>query len=909
MLGLFSLMCVPIASVTFFFYASEVKKAQVVLEVETKHHLNRARDQVQDEFYFILSDIQFLARENALRDLFAESASAIVSSPSRRALEQEYLHFSQHKSFYDQVRFLDKKGTEIVRVNWNEGKPLIVPIDKLQNKQNRYYFRETFQLDANEIFISPFDLNVEQGEIEQPLKPMIRFGMPVLDRNGTKQGIVLINYLGRSILTKLQRHLDTPDTLMLLNEESYWLMGAKPEELWGFMYPDRKDRKFSQRFPKEWQQIQASQSGHFYTSNGLFIFVTVSPWQNRRSSLDNRDRDVIKTGLNRPAEVYSWKLVSHVSPGLIQKQKIAAFDRLFLPFLSWIAISACLSYLLIRIQHRKQAEELRIQRMNEFFRNILDALADPLYVIDVNTYEIVIANQAARELGHPEPYTCHKLTHHRETPCEGDRDPCPLELLKETRKPTVVEHVHFDGDGTPAIVEVHGYPIFDLEGNLLYMVEYSMDITERRRTEEQIHKLSQAVEQSANTILITDRIGRIEYVNPKCCQTTGYSVEEMIGKTPKLFKSGRQTKEYYETLWATIRSGREWRGEFCNRRKDGSLYWEQASIAPLLDERGKITNFIAVKEDITDRKKTEEKLQRSQAELQQKAKDLTQTLQELRKTQSQLIQTEKMSSLMQLVAGIAHEINNPATFITNNLFHLDGYSTDLIHLIKLYQENYPHPPVTIAEELESIEFDYLCEDMSQLIGSMNSGIKRINTIVTSLRTFSRLDESDLKLVDIHDGLDSAILLLEGFLKDRKTGGEIEIERDYGTLPQVECYAGHLNQVFMNILKNAIDVLHDSQDTESSDRPKKITVQTSAIEENERRVAIYIRDNGPGIKSEILPRIFDPFFTTKPVGKGTGLGLAVSYEIIKEKHHGELKCYSTFGEGTEFAIVIPCVQSS
>lgn len=715
--------------------------------------------------------------------------------------------------------------------------------------------------------------------------------------------------------------LFNPNTLMPITGDGNWPMGAEFGELWSvgeqweWVDSDRQDQTFSQRFPAEWQQIQSHPSGQFYTPNGLFLFVTVSPEQIQGMTIGSQDHLDFAIASHHLDGIHRRKLVSYLPNNLIQSPKNQSpknqvLQLLLLPWLGMLAIALYLFYLLIQMQGQTQAEELQIQKMSQLLNSILDALVDPFYVIDANTYQIILANQATQKLGHQsEPYTCYKLTHKRDYPCEGTHDPCPLKILRETHKPTVVEHIHFRDDGTPIIVEVHGYPIFDAEDNLIYMVEYSIDITQRRAAEEQIRKLSQAVEQSANTIIITDHNGKIEYVNPKCCQTTGYGLDELLGKSPKLFKSGKQPKEYYTNLWKTIKSGQEWRGEFCNRRKDGSLYWEQASIASLVDRTGKITHFIAVKEDITQRKATEEQLQRSQAQLLQQAQDLTHTLQELRKTQSQLIHTEKMSSLMQLVAGMAHEVNNPTNFISNNLVHLENYFDDLIELIQLYQENNPDPNAAITEKFESIEFDYLRDDFKQLVGSMQAGVQRISKIVTSLRTFSRLDEAELKRVNIHDGLESTLLLLEGLLRNPRTGTTIEITKEYGVLPPVECYAGHLNQVFMNILKNAIDALHDSQVSPPRDRIPQITIKTAIQEENQKRITIWIRDNGPGIESRILTRIFDPFFTTKPVGQGTGLGLAISYEIIQDKHQGELRCHSTPGAGTEFVITIPCDQSA
>lgn len=281
---------------------------------------------------------------------------------------------------------------------------------------------------------------------------------------------------------------------------------------------------------------------------------------------------------------------------------------------------------------------------------------------------------------------------------------------------------------------------------------------------------------------------------------------------------------------------------------------------------------------------------------QQQAKDTLNSLQSLQQDYSQMLHTEKMASLGQLVAGMAHEVNNPVNFIHGNLSCATDYAQDLLHAIGLYQQHYPEPPQHIQAALQSIDLDFLAEDLPKLLSSMDVGTSRIRSIVNSMRNFSRLDESELKVADIHQGIESTLTILQHRAMAQGPQNAIEIVKDYGELPQVSCYPGQLNQVFMNLIANAMDALQE----DSQENPT-LRIHTKC---DEGGVLIEISDNGPGISEGVQQSIFDPFFTTKPVGKGTGLGLSISYKIIVEGHGGQLRCQSQLGEGTTFTIALP-----
>ncbi|MEH1834513.1 MAG: PAS domain S-box protein [Nostoc sp.] len=473
-------------------------------------------------------------------------------------------------------------------------------------------------------------------------------------------------------------------------------------------------------------------------------------------------------------------------------------------------------------------------------------------------------------------------------------------------------------DGRTIVCEWYNNPLVTTDGQVIGVASMVLDITERKRAEEEQQKFVALIENSSDFIGIASMEGQILYLNPAGLKMVGLSSLE-AAKTKSLvdFYSPEAFAEFQQKITPLIFQHGFWQGEFRHRHfqtaieipTDCSLFMVKHP------ETGEPFCRVAVIRDITERRQAKEALLKSEAQLRQQAQDLKKAFRQLQHTQTHLIQSEKMSSLGQLVAGVAHEINNPVNFIYGNLNPAKEYTQDLLSLLQLYQSHYPQPVPEIEDFAELIELDFLKSDLPQIISSMKVGADRIREIVLSLRTFSRLDEAEMKAVNIHEGIDSTLMILQNRLKGNDQRPTIEIIKEYGKLPLVECYAGQLNQVFMNILTNAIDALEESfvicpifwenaRRVEQMTSPQ-ICIRTQLQEQNQ--VTIRIADNGLGIPEDVKKQLFDPFFTTKPIGKGTGMGLAISYQIITERHGGSLECISQPGQGAEFMIKIPLIQ--
>jgi PAS domain S-box-containing protein len=459
----------------------------------------------------------------------------------------------------------------------------------------------------------------------------------------------------------------------------------------------------------------------------------------------------------------------------------------------------------------------------------------------------------------------------------------------------------------------------------LTTMERMNDLLEETNYELQAQKT--ALDEHA-IVSITDIDGFITYVNDKFCAISGYARDELIGRNHRTLNSGLHTKAFFADMWQRISAGQVWHGEIRNQRKDGGHYWLDSSIVPFLGGDGKPYQYIAIRTDISARKQMEESLQNINVELQQRVDERTEALSQamrqleadvaertrsrdllqaqyaqleslhhkLGEAQSQLLQSEKLASIGQLAAGVAHEINNPIGYVHSNLGTLDTYIRDLLGLVTRYEAAEDALPSgapqrdELAALREKLDLPYLREDIPQLMRESKEGITRVRKIVQDLKDFSRLDSSpNWQYANLHQGLDSTLNIAHNEIKY-----QADVIKEYGDIPEIECLPSQLNQVFMNLMVNAAHAMEGPRGS--------ITLRTGMAASGDA-VWVEVADTGKGMPDEIKSRIFDPFFTTKPVGKGTGLGLSLAYGII-QKHHGSIEVESEVGKGTTFRVTLP-----
>jgi len=776
----------------------------------------------------VTTDLMFLGR--LLENLSFEPQ---LAEGRRRYLAEVFLTFAREKRLYDQIRFLDAQGREVVRVNLAAGDPRLVASDALQDKSNRYYVRQALRLRSGQVYLSPLDLNVEDGRVEQPEKPMLRFATPVFDAKGRRQGLVVLNYLGDRLLERFrQAAANIADRVQLLNGKGYWLSSPRPNEAWGFMF-GRED-SFARRFPAAWRRMLEQPAGQVVETGGMFTFATVRPAAEAAN--------VLPSNLVPMPQDEVWKVVSQVrldAASLGLGRFVARHAGLYLGIL---VLLAGLAYLLAQANfHRRTAEDQRAyeQRFRQTLEDIdLVALMVDLhgrltfcnhFLLDLTGWrrdEVIGSDWVERFVPEEEQAAVNavleRLGRRGEFPPEFEGEVC-------TRQ------------GERRLIAWNNTLARDAKGQVIGLTAIGEDVTERRRAEGEVRKLSQAVEQSPAIVQITDRAGHIEYVNPKFTEVTGYSFDEVRGKNPRVLKSGEMPDEEYRRLWQALAAGGEWRGEFHNRRKDGSLYWESAVISALRDADGEITHFLAVKEDITERKR----LQR-----------------EVETRSQELARAQALAAMGQMSTMLAHDLRNPLS--------------------------------SVKMAVQILGKQAVGDEAQETVAIGQEQVRYMEDIISDMLTYSSPGEMKMGWLDADKFIDGVISTVRRRIIEY--GVKFEAHCAPG-LPAFPGDASKLRQLLSNLLVNALQA---AAERPPGKRRVRLLVDLK-LDAQGRQLRFQVCDNGKGINPEVRGHLFEPFFTTRT--KGTGLGLAIVRQIA-ELHGGVVDLTSNEPGGTCAVLTLP-----
>jgi PAS domain S-box-containing protein len=814
----FLLILLPFAAIqavgAYVHYYAISETQRVTLRSNELLNVGLARSALNRDLSNVISDLIFLAS-------YIERQGFAASGRLRKEqVEQLFFTFIKEKRLYDQVRYIDKRGLETVRINFTDGNPKPVVDESLQDKSGRYYFIETMALARGGIYISPLDLNIEEGDIERPLKPVMRFAVPIFPQPGHIKGILVLNYLGDRLLSDFDRAgANITEHIHLLNRDGFWLSSPRQGDEWGFILPH--ERNIADLYPQAWERVSQSVSGQVVTDEGLITYETVSP---RMVALQNMGA-VERHQFNMPVDGLRWKVLSRIpieqyAPlfwDFIRQQIPLYFVLFMVLFLaSWLLASANLRH---RNAQRQSEYERRFRRTLEDMQLAAITLGNKYRPMFCNDYFLTLTGWSREDVLQDEWIERFVRIEHKE-------------LFFASLKRLPSEDAESHGVEVDVMMKYGGYrriawhltPSTDSQGRMIGVTAIGEDVTQRRKAEDKVRKLSHAVEQSPSIVMLTDRHGHIEYVNPKFTQVTGYAAHEVIGKKTNILKSGETPADEYQRLWETVLSGKEWRGVFHNRRKNGELYWESASISSLKDSQGEITNFVAVKEDITEHKRLQ---------------------QEIELQHQELARTQALTAMGRMASMIAHDLRNPLSSVKMCMQLLGKQSSNE------------------KKELSDIGLDQ---------------IRYMEHILTDMLAYARPEAVHVEWINVDKLLDTTLISLHKRIE--KAHASIHVDYQSG-LPALPGDANKLRQLFSNLIVNALQA---SEHT--TDRCNDIYINASQVlGATGSVVKVSICDNGIGFRGQDQKKLFEPFYTTRT--KGTGLGLAIVKQIA-EQHQGEVE---------------------
>ncbi len=863
MLKRFLFILAPIAvllwGTLWLVYHTETEAKKALIKIKEEDHVRLQLSALTSHFHNVISDLGILSESYELLQ-FVEDASGYTLE----SLKNRLTSFSIKKRIYDQIRYINKNGMELVKIDYNDGKPFAIKKSNLQNKADRYYFTKSMAIGKGDNFISLLDLNIENAMVEKPYKPVIRLGVPIFSPWGEKRGALILNYLASGLLDKFKAvSKNSLGENSLLNAQGYWFSSVKPGEEWGFMFTNGKDKTYGRDFPNAWKIISEKDSGQFNNAKGLFTFATFYPIIT--ANKDHMKNEIGHDHAIHNAQIQKWKIVAYVpSEKFVQdvKEKSSKLlDNLIKLYALIIALTGGGAFALIRaVTIRRKAEKellLSVVKYRELFNNATEMIV----TIDLKG-NIQSANKAAESMvNYPLDEILAMNISDLMTPINMQKVMTMVEKKLKGDTKTVYELEIMTKENETLQVEISSTIIYEF-GRPVGSQAFVRDITQRKRTEaelkeyrdhleEQVEKrtaevrrLHEAIEQSGEMVIITDATGVIEYANPATEKITGYNKSEMIGGKPSLLNSGKHDYDFYKKLWSTILQGNVWSGHIINKKKSGDLYYEEMTISPLKNSAGEVTHFISIKRDISERIKAEEtlKVAKEEAEKANKAKSV-------------------------FLSSMSHELRTPLNAIL-------GFA----QLIMTDKKKPPSPSQKNSLTHILLSGDHLLE------------------LINEILDLSKIDAGKLNISPEDFALEPAIYEVIVAAKQLAIKRKIKIHR-YKEEEALFIRADltRFRQVMLNLVSNAIKYNREEGE---------VTITAQPAEKNMLRINVI--DTGHGIPDNKLDMLFEPFarFDAETSSiEGTGIGLTITKRLV-EAMGGKIGLESAIGKGTRFYVDFP-----
>ena len=745
----FLMMFVPLTLIVggflFIFYRGEIKLDRKAIEINELRSVGQQEKIATSDFKAIISDLNFLAEQSELQSVLGEKSQQLNKVRSDILVEQ-FLSFARHKKFYDQIRLINTTGQEIIRINYNQGKPQVVPEEELQDKAERDWFQNSKELKKGEVYISELDLNIEQGKIEQPLKPVIRFATPIFDSSGRKKGLLVLNYLGQQFLNNLEvKNHTSLGKVLLVNNEGYWLKGLKPEDEWGFMYPGRQEKNLERTFPQFSQEIAKETEGQIQTQEGLFTFTTVNPWQESQIVKNNAEKND-----------YDWKIITYVSPEVLQ-ENYGLISKWLIGFYGGaIILLATGCYWLARAKVREQLTQ-------QHYRTIVETSHDLIWTLDAQGNYIFL-NQVAEQIFNCEPQLLIGRSFRDFIPSNKKEEHQEI-FASILRGKSYVQHEisNLTTDGSQVYSLLNGTPLRNAEGKIIGATGTVSNITKRKQAEEALRNsraalkeqkefLLNVIDTDPNFIAVKDKEGKFLLANQSLAQMYGTTIDNLLGKTDADFHPNiDEAKDYVNADQQVISSGKTIEVEETFTDETGEPLYYRTIKKPLQSKDGQTCQVLCVVTDITQLKRTEIALKQAKekAETANRAKS-------------------------EFLANMSHELRTPLNGIM-------GYAQVLQRSTYL-----------TSDDQSRIEIIYNC-------GS------HLLTLINDILDLSKIEAQKMELnpTDFH-----FLAFLQGVAEMCRIRAELKgIDFHYQSIPELPMAVfgdeKRLRQVLLNLLNNAI----------------------------------------------------------------------------------------------------------